>query len=390
MNGLIVTNTAPNGALTITRRNADGDTLSITGDGVTPEFYSRGVLADGTRWTKTVQGETADSPRFTKCCENLLGEAIREKRSGFRGAILASVNTYDSYGRLVSTASDGEPVTEYAYDVLGERVSSTTSVGADVPGGTIEWRKTESHSNFAPIVSCVWTIQTNITSCSDATIAPLVTSQATQLTGLTSANPSRSRAIDIRGNVTEFWTEFVNGITIAKRHVPESANIASTHSRYGMQIETISHSSVINMVCYDALGRSVSTIDGRGDITRTRHGALGRRTASVDADGNHTVYAYNGFGELVAITNAMGEVITYGYDLRGQKTYEGGATYPVRYAYDLFGNKVSMTTYRAEDAQGGGGCHAVALRRILELGDQQGLCRWPRSRIRPRCTRASY
>ena len=64
--GLIVTNTAPNGALTITRRNADGDTISVTGDGVTPEFYSRGVLADGTRWTKTVQGETENSPRFTK------------------------------------------------------------------------------------------------------------------------------------------------------------------------------------------------------------------------------------------------------------------------------------------------------------------------------------
>ena len=36
------------------------------------------------------------------------------------------------------------------------------------------------------------------------------------------------------------------------------------------------------------------------------------------------------------------------YDLRGRKTYDGGATYPVRYEYDTFGNKISMTTYRAE------------------------------------------
>ena len=36
------------------------------------------------------------------------------------------------------------------------------------------------------------------------------------------------------------------------------------------------------------------------------------------------------------------------YDLRGRKTYEGGATYPVRYEYDILGNKISMTTYRAE------------------------------------------
>ena len=36
------------------------------------------------------------------------------------------------------------------------------------------------------------------------------------------------------------------------------------------------------------------------------------------------------------------------HDLRGNKTYEGGATYPVRYTYDVFGNKTSMTTYRNE------------------------------------------
>ena len=34
--------------------------------------------------------------------------------------------------------------------------------------------------------------------------------------------------------------------------------------------------------------------------------------------------------------------------LRGRKTYEGGATYPVRYTYDIFGNKVTMMTYRDE------------------------------------------
>lgn len=53
------------------------------------------------------------------------------------------------------------------------------------------------------------------------------------------------------------------------------------------------------------------------------------------------------------------------YDLRGRKTYEGGATYPVRYEYDTFGNKTSMTTYRTESvgiaapsAPQGGHAHA--------------------------------
>ena len=34
--------------------------------------------------------------------------------------------------------------------------------------------------------------------------------------------------------------------------------------------------------------------------------------------------------------------------LHGRKTYEGGATYPVRYTYDVFGNKTTMMTYRDE------------------------------------------
>ena len=36
-----------------------------------------------------------------------------------------------------------------------------------------------------------------------------------------------------------------------------------------------------------------------------------------------------------------GNAVTYGYDLRGNKTHEGGAAYPVRYAYDIFGNTIT-------------------------------------------------
>ena len=36
-------------------------------------------------------------------------------------------------------------------------------------------------------------------------------------------------------------------------------------------------------------------------------------------------------------------------------TCEGGATYPVRYTYDVYGNKTTMTTYRHEPDGGGVG-----------------------------------
>ena len=56
----------PNTSTRTTTRSASGDALSITGTAVTPEFHTYGILSDGTRWSRTVQGETASSPRFTK------------------------------------------------------------------------------------------------------------------------------------------------------------------------------------------------------------------------------------------------------------------------------------------------------------------------------------
>ena len=64
--------------------------------------------------------------------------------------------------------------------------------------------------------------------------------------------------------------------------------------------------------------------------------------------GNRTTYTYDQFGNLATVINPLGNAIVYEYDLRGRKTYEGGATYPVRYTYDIFGNKTTMMTYRRE------------------------------------------
>ena len=43
--------------------------------------------------------------------------------------------------------------------------------------------------------------------------------------------------------------------------------------------------------------------------------------------------------------NALGVATVYEYDVRGNKTYEGGGTYPVTYAYDAFNIMTNMTTY---------------------------------------------
>ena len=345
----------PNTSTRVITRSASGDTLSITGSAVTPEFHTYGILSDGTRWTKTIQGETANSPRFTKRYENMLGQIAKEERSGFQGAVLATTHAYDSLGRLVSTSPDYEPTTEYAYDILGNRVATTRSVGASVSARPSEWRKTETFSSFVLDDSIVWLTQTNIVSCSDSTIAPLLTSSARQLTGLTPPILSRSRSTDVRGNVTENEILVDLPFVTSRQTVPYATNKPQTISRYSVELQTVSVSAVTNSVAYDALGRQISTTDGRGNTSRIEYNALGQRVASIDALCNRTTYKYDQFGNLTSVINPLGNATVYEYDIWGRKTYEGGATYPVRYTYDVFGNKTTMMTYRDEKGEPGTG-----------------------------------
>jgi len=340
----------PNTSTRVTTRSAVGSTLFITGTAVTPEFHTYGILPDGTRWFRVVQGETASSPRFTKHYENLLGQTIREERSGFKGSVLAITHIYDSHGRLVSTSADYEPCTEYTYDVLGNRVATTKTVGGDDLGAPqsadTQWRKTETLSSFVLADSVVWLTQTNIVFCSDSSIAPLVTSSARQLTGLITTLPARLRSFDVRGNVTETETLVDSSFVTSRQTVPYATNKPLEISRYGVSLMDVSVSAVTNTVAYDSHGRQIANTDGRGNSTYTEYNALGQRTAFIDALGNRTSYAYDQFGNLASVTDPLGNATVYEYDLRGNKTYEGGATYPVRYTYDIFGNKTTMTTYR--------------------------------------------
>ena len=331
----------PNTSTRVTTRSASGDTLSITGSAVTPEFHTYGILPDGTRWAKIVQGESAESPMFTKRYENMIGQTVREELSGFHGAVLYTCHSYDSLGRLASTDSDYEPRIEYSYDEIGNRVAATRSVED-------EWRKTQTYSLFAIDDNVVWLTQTNIVSSSDATIAPLVSSESRQLTGLTSSSPLCIRSTDIRGNTTENKLTASSTVVISRHTVPYAFNKALEVSRFGIEVQDVSVSVVTNSYAYDGLGRRTAITDGRGNTSRVEYDAFGHRSASIDALGNKTTYAYDAFGNLAAITNPLGNTTIYEYDLRGRKIYEGGAIYPVRYTYDIFGNKSTMMTYRNE------------------------------------------
>ena len=129
----------------------------------------------------------------------------------------------------------------------------------------------------------VWLTQTNIVSCSDFSIAPLVSSSSRQLTGLAAALPACSRSFDVRGNVTVNEMLVEASLVTSRRTVPYATNKPMSLSRYGVSLMDVSVSAVTNTIVYDSLGRQIAHTDGRGNVTHTEYNAFGQRVASIDA-----------------------------------------------------------------------------------------------------------
>lgn len=341
----------PDGGRVTTVRNAAGETISVTGSGAAPEFRTYGTLADGTRWTRTVTGDSPEAVRFETTYRNMLGQTVRKERSGFRGAVIGTDISHDGYGRQVCIEEDGAPRVEHFYDEYGELAATVRSVG--LSGGGREWRKEAVRTAYLQTGGEIWHKETKTTTCSDAAIAPLTTERRVQLTGLTVRIPFRAQTVDARGNVSEFRAEYDGGATIEKRYDPWATNGSVRVLRHGVAVETVSASAVTNRIQYDALGRELVRTDGRGNAERREYDAQGRQSAARDGAGNAKFYSYDLCGRPVAVADGTGNAAVYAYDARGLKTYEGGAEHPAAYLHDAQGNITQMTTYRDEAAGAG-------------------------------------
>ena len=338
----------PNTSTRITTRSANGDVLSITGTAVTPEFHTYGIQPDGTRWHKTVEGETANSPRFTKRYENMLGATIRGEESGFEGAVLATSYGYDGYGRRTSQASEGEPALRQEYDIFGEASSSTIQINAS------EWRRSDFNSYYELRGTSVWWMAETVGSCSDENIADRRQTEAKRISGVSRMLLAESQKVDMRGNVSTLRIEYSGSLgTVQIGMTPEKSAPDTALFRFGMLVRSGSGSRGDSFVVYDELGRRCATIDGSGKSSRCEYDQYGRCSAEIDADGNRIAYGYDAFGRMVSMTNALGEVRRFEYDIRGRKVFDGGSMHSTRFAYDVFDNTVSMINYRdGQDAVG--------------------------------------
>ena len=294
-----------------------------------------------------------------------LGRTVSQSRPGFGDSTLISSNLYNTVGQLTSTISLSTRSTcsirlkhtHFLYDSLCNRVASIDDRNFN---NAIDWTDPDLvSSNITHYVKLdgYWWRETKSYSIHDdnSAVARLMGVRLSRVTGL-GANglASETISIDQRGNATtnRVWRNRAAAEEVACVKYPTSTTPAVTTSTNGLVRSSTSQTGVTTTFAYDAFQREVSQTDGRGNTTRTVYDPLGRVASTIDALGYATAYGYDALGRQVSVTDPLTNTITTAYDAEGHVVSQRGATYPVDYAYDEFGEKVSMTTYRDINASG--------------------------------------
>lgn len=305
------------------------------------------------------------SARWSRSESDFLGRTVVQSRPGFGGSTLVTSNYYDSVGRLVSTLSLSTQSTRstrlnsqlYFYNELNERIATIDDRNFNE---IIDWAGPDLiSSNLTHYVKFNgdWWRETRQWSIHDdnSVESRLIGVQRSRITGLGVDNlASESVTINQRGNETLSRT-FCNrdaAEEIVWTKYPTSTTPEVTISTNGLVYSSTSQTGVTTTFGYDALQRQIAQTDGRGNTTRTTYDNFGRVSSTIDALGYATAYGYDALGRQISVTDPLTNTVYTAYDSEGHVVSQRGATYPVDYAYDEFGDKISMTTYRDINAAG--------------------------------------
>ena len=349
-NGLISTVVQPGGATQVTESFKDGRTRSVTGSGVTPQYYEYGVNPDGTQWTKTSM-VMLGSAMWEKTTTDLFGRTVKTEKPGF-GGLVETVNFYDYKGRLAKTSATGRAGTLTVYDELGEVRYTALDVNAN---GVIDLGgpdRVQSSESLYVLDGGAWWRSSSQSVFADASGAATVTGASKQrLTGLgASGLTGESQSIDVNGNVTisRSYLDSSEHRRTTVTDYPDSDTDETSVTRFGLTVSATSKTNVTTTFIYDALGRQTGVTDQRKGTSTTHYDAKGRVDWVADAAGFKTFLTYDEVtGRTIAQTDALGHTTRTGYDAKGNVVHVwGDATYPVSYEYDVYGRKTEMRTYR--------------------------------------------
>ncbi len=371
----VTTATDPTGATRVETKHRDGRMLSQTGTGSVPEFYTYAIAPGTGHLTTTIRLSTADSPRWASTVTDALGRVRTTTRpapptttnpSGTRHPAYTETRAYHATnGRLLSVSRPGLAAILYEYDPLGRAIRS----GLDVDGnGSLVLassdRISDSDETFVFENSAWWRQATGATyeAAGSATPTPVgVTKTRLSNFGFDTANYPNLRAhtlsTDAEGNTTVSTTQ-VNRATrtvTSRVRAPGLAADQIDTTVNGLALSRQTPDGLLYETAYDALGRAESAKDPRTapHLTRTTYwpGTTLTKDVTDPADIKVADYLYDTAGRPHTTKNALNHATYTRYNLRGQITHVWGpATSPVHTAYNDFGERVALYTYR--DATG--------------------------------------
>ncbi|RCX18763.1 RHS repeat-associated protein [Anaerobacterium chartisolvens] len=360
-----------------------GKTVSGTGDRLSSRTVSYTYWDNGLVSTVTDSGGA-----YTKSWYDKNGNTIKTESLRTEGVYSVRRLKYDSMDRLTASIDRADEdeihnagampgieslrdaeypgrlmlITEYGYDVLGNRISETSPMAFAYGEGQQEQRQ-EYTVLFA--YDALNRLE-KVTRRHEG--RDICTLYAYDESG------NRIKETDERGFETTHSYDSMNrlvssadseGGTIAYGYDIAGNRISQTDAKgntmeYGydslgrVQTVTDAYGIVISTSQYDVAGNVVKETDAKGHSTLYAYNPEGRliRKSSPEAaaQGKYTAeYRYDQYGQLIRQTNGLGNATAYEYDSAGNLTRVTDALgISTRYTYDRLGSKLTMTDGRGK------------------------------------------
>jgi RHS repeat-associated protein len=368
--GSTQTITRADGGTEITTTASDGRLSARTGSAVVPEYFTYGV--DPTLWRQwaLVSRGSAQSPRWVKTWKDALGQVVRTEKNGVGSSapivqehhFATSPGTVNT-GKLVKTTETEKGPTLYEYDPLG-RVKRS---GLDVDGsGALEPASSDRIQEFDSYLEQIagdwWsTSVARRYPTRDSANSVIFSLKRQRLSGHQSANRiDETQEIDVSGNLTTLATQLTRA-TATKTTTTTTTGIVNPSTAVwvaGIATEATGFNGLRTQYGYDALGRRITVKDARNNtVTTTYYAGTSLPAQVTDATGARVAeYGYDAVGRATQQwggptsvgANETRSVVYSRFDRAGRLLAQwGNGTYPVGYAYNLYGEKIAMRTFRA-------------------------------------------
>jgi RHS repeat-associated protein len=381
--GQQTTITSSSGTTQVIAKYLDRRVASITGTGVTNQFFDYSLTAiriDDAIYPKNVTTVTlgsSNSLRWSATVTDQRYEAAGEQKPAFGNTnILWKVFSY-TLGTdgpagvyepgFVADGTFQSPdsfIVNYLYDQSGNRVAEFRADPSN-PNNDINFgdaagnQRITTYTNYFQLdgqshwfhTTEQWTYP--FTSNSNHT---LVERTMQKLTGFSSTDVSETDKFDADTNQTtiKVTVDLANKKVTTATTVAQSSLTANKIVVNGLtQSESNETVSQPTTYAYDALGREISRTDPLGNQSATRYDAFtGQVTSTVNPQGQVTTMTYypagaTNAGLLKCVTSPTSKNTYYNYNGVGQIIQVwGDVPYPEQRGYNSFGDQVTLTTYR--------------------------------------------